>query len=140
MWWKSRKKDNYLVPHRNDLNIMVSVLLEYAEIDFDSGTQLKQALVATFLFGMINAHGMMHGLTPPEIHALGLVVFKDSLHYTDDAAVQSVQECINAADPNYHATMNSILHRGIDDHRQYLDKDLAGLGQNIISILDQFKE
>jgi hypothetical protein len=121
------------------LNTMATALLSVSGLDFDHATQLEQALIGTFLFGIIQTHGMFNGLTPPEIHALALLVFKDSLHYTDSAAAQGVQECINATRPEYHPTMNEIVHRGVDGHKQYLDGNMVALQTNLISILDQFK-
>ena len=63
----------------------------------------------------------------------------DTLHYTDEAATQGVQECINATKPTYHRTMNAILHRGIEGHRQYSEEDYEALSANIHFVLDQFK-
>ena len=140
MWWKKQPKDEHLVPHRNALNAMARDLLKEAGLEFDKASPLEQALVGTFLFGMIQTHGMANKLSPPEIHALALLVFKDTLHYSDSAAAQGVQECINATDPKYHDTMHAILHRGIDGHRQYQEGDREGLSKNIVSILNQFRK
>lgn len=141
MFW-NRKRDNSerLVQHRKELNDMAAALLIVADVDFDQATPLEQALVGTFFFGMVTAHGMTAGLTLPDIHALALIVFKESLHYTDSAAAQAVQESINATSPGYHDTMNAILHRGIDGHAQYLARNTAGLRENINSILEHFRK
>ena len=139
MWWNKKKKEPDLRNHRDDLNAMAAALLRAAGLNFDEAGPLEQALVGTFLFGMIQTHGMMNELQPPQIHALALIVFKDSLHYSDEAAAKAIQECINATSPGYHDTMNAILHRGVDGHRQYLSNDLDGLAKNICSILAQFR-
>ena len=139
MWWNKKKKEPDLKNLRDDLNAMAAALLHAVGLNFDESGQLEQALVGTFLFGMIQTHGMMNELQPPQVHALALLVFKDSLHYTDEAAARAIQECINATSPAYHDTMNAILHRGVDGHRQYLSNDLAGLSENISSILAQFQ-
>ncbi len=139
MWWKKKSKNLQLVPHRNAMNAMAAALLEATAIEFDTASTLEQALVGTFLFGMIHSHGMASKLTPPEVHALALVVFKDTLHYSDSAAAQGIQECINATDPEYHDTMHAILHRGIDGHRQYQAGDRRGLAENIIGVLNRFR-
>ena len=138
MFWKKKRQDLHLVPHREECNKIASSALTASGVGFDSASKLEQALIGTFVFGMISAHGMMNQLQPAEVHALALCVFQDTLHYTVDAAAQGVQECINAAAPSYHPTMNAILHRGIDAHKQYLDGDSDGLSQNIRSILAQF--
>jgi hypothetical protein len=138
MFWKKKPQDLHLVPHREECNKIASSALVASGLEFDSASQLEQALIGTFIFGMISTHGMMNQLQLVEVHAVALCVFQDTLHYTVDAAAQGVQECINAATPNYHPTMNAILHRGIDGHKQYLDGDFNGLSQNIQSILGKF--
>lgn len=119
---------------------MASVALVTSGVQFDRASQLEQALLGTFVFGMVQTHGMVNHLSAPEIHALGLCVFKDTLHYTDQAAAQGIHECINATDPSYHPAMNAILHLGIEGHRQYSVGDAEGLSSNIRSVLDRFKE
>ena len=115
-------------------------LLEASGIEFDAAPPLEQALIGTFYFGMLQTHGMLQQLSAPDIHALALIAYKEHLHYSDSAAAQAVQECINATDPGYHDTMNAILHRGIDGHRQYLMDDFSGLSGNIQSILERFRK
>ena len=117
---------------------MASAALAVSGVDFDSASPLNRALVGTFVFGMIQTHGMMQHLQPPEIHAVALCVFQDTLHYTTEAAAQGVQECINATTPSYHPGLNAILHRGIDGHKQDLDGDAEGLSKNIRFILEQY--
>lgn len=56
---------------------MARVLLSASGIEFDSASKLEQALVGTFLFGMICAEGMSQKLTPAEVHAHALLVFKE---------------------------------------------------------------
>jgi len=138
MFWKKKSQDLHLVPHRDECNKIACAALAASGIEFDRASSLDQALVGTFVFGMLQAHGMMNRLQQPELHAVALCVFEDTLHYTADAAAQGVQECINATAPSYHPTMNAIVHRGIDGHRQYLDRDTDGLSKNIRSILEHF--
>jgi hypothetical protein len=140
MWWNKTQAEPDLVAHREQLNKMAATVLNTSGVHFDSASQLEQALIGTFLFGMLQTHGMFYKLTPPQIHALALLVFKDSLHYTDSAAAQGVQECINATRPDCHRTMNTILHRGIDGHRQYQDGEIDALRMNLTSILDHFRK
>ena len=140
MWWRKKKNKGPLVPDRTALNNMAVKVVAEAKLNFDSAAPLEQALVGTFLFGMIYAYCAQRKMTPPEVHALALIVFVDSLHYTEQAAAEGVQNCINASKPGYHDTMNTILHRGIDAHRQYEAGDFTGLGENIRSVLSHFKK
>jgi hypothetical protein len=118
---------------------LAAQLLKVAEIDFDAATKLQQALIGTFLFGMLTAEGMHTGRSPGEIRAGAICVFQDALHYTPEAAVEGVEHCIQATGPDAHETMKAIIHRGIDGHRQILDGDNTGLAQNIGDILRRFE-
>ena len=139
-WRKKESSSERLVPRRSDLNRMASVLLQVADVEFDQASQLEQALVGTFFFGMLNAYGMLNRLSPPDVQALAILVFQDSLHYSATAAIEAVQHCIDATSPSHHETMNAILHRGIDGHAQYERLDLKGLGANVNSVLVQFRK
>ena len=139
MFWKKKPKNDGLLPRRSECNKMALAALDASGVNFDASSATEQALLGTFVFGMIYTDGMVNRLSPPEVHAIALCVFKDTLHYTDQAAAQGVQECINATRPTYHPTMNVILHRGIEGHRQYTEGDLQSLSENIRFVLAQFK-
>ena len=119
---------------------MGSALLTASRIDFDGASPLDQALVGTFFFGMVYAHGMIKQLAPPQIHALALKAYTEVFHYTPEAAAQAAQSCIDATSPNNHDTMNAILHRGIDGHAQFISGNIAALGENIRSVLEHFRK
>ena len=114
-------------------------LLRVAAVDFDRSDALTQALIGTFLFGMLHAHAMSSKRTPEEARNLAISVFERVLHYSAAAAVEGVEHCIEATRPGVHETMNAILHRGIDGHRQYIEGDAAGLERNVKSVLEQFR-
>ena len=139
-WGKKAPRDTDLAEDRAQLNSMARAFLEVTALDFDRASALHQALVGTFYFGMVMAHCMAARLRPAEVHALGLLVFQDSLHYTPDAAIQAVQACIDATEPGAHDTMNAILHRGIEGHRQFMAGDLEGLAGNMHAVLAHFDE
>ena len=117
---------------------MAKHLLDVAEIDFDNCGRVRQAVVGTFVFGMVNAYGMSARHTPQEIAEVAIQVFENVLHYTPEAAGEGVQQCIEATRPSGHETMNAIMHRGIDGHRQYLASDSIGLKENINGVLARF--
>jgi hypothetical protein len=140
MFWRRKNDKLPLVPHREECNRIAAAALGASGIEFDRASQLQQALVGTFVFGMIHAECMKHALTLPQAHAIALCVFQDSLHYTPQAAAEGVQACIDATAPGVHDTMRAIVHRGIDAHAQFLADDIAALSENVRSILSQFAE
>lgn len=139
MFWRKKTASSVQDPLQSRGNILATQLLKAAEVDFDGATKLQQALIGTFLFGMLTAEGMMNRRSPNEIREAAIRVFQDALHYTPQAATEGVEHCIHAIAPNGHDTMKAIVHRGIDGHRQVVDGDDAGLAQNIGDVLRQFE-
>ena len=137
-WGRKRHQDRNLTRDRDELNAMGAELLSLVSFEFDKASPLQQALVGTFFFGMVSAHGMAAKRTLVEVHALALLAFQDSLHYTPAAATQAVQACIEATEPGAHDTMDAVLHRSIDGHAQFVAGDIDGLAGNLRSILDHF--
>ena len=138
MFWSRKTEKPPLLPHREECNRIAGAVLRVSGIEFDRASQLQQALVGTFVFGMIHAECMKHALAPPQAHAIALCVFQDTLHYTSKAAAEGVQACIDATAPGVHDTMRAIMHRGIDGHAQFFAGDTEALTENVRSILSQF--
>lgn len=138
MFWKGKAgARGGLAEQRDEANAMARQLLECANVDFDRGSPLQQALVGTFLFGMLSAQWMSKKQSG-DPRALAISVFQDTLHYTPEAADQGVQGCIEVTKPGVHDTMNAIVHRGIDGYRQFLEQDFAGLSTNVGDVLRKF--
>lgn len=134
-----KRADQSLSRHQVEANAMGAAVLQASGINFDSSAALEQALVGTFFFGMVTAHGMLHHLSPLQVHALALRAFVEEFHYSEAAAAQAAQSCIDVVRPGVHDTMNAILHRGIDGHRQHISGQTRALEENIQSVLAHFK-
>jgi hypothetical protein len=125
-------------PLRSRGNTLAAQLLTASGIHFDTATPIEQALLGTFLFGMLYAEGMVARHSPTEIREAAIGVFEDTLHYTPQAATEGIENCIQATAPNAHETMRAIIHRGIEGHRQAASGDNSGLAQNIGDVLRHF--
>ncbi|MDX2111697.1 MAG: Imm48 family immunity protein [Verrucomicrobiota bacterium] len=138
MFWKRKSEKHSLLLRREECNRVVRAALSASGIEFDRASLLQQALVGTFVFGMIYAECLAHSLQPPEVHAIALCVFQDTLHYTPEAAAQGVQACIASTDPGAHETIRLMMHRGIQGYAQHAAGDVDGLVANLRDILRQF--
>ena len=138
MFWNRKTEKPALLPQREECNRIAAAALRASGIEFDRASQLQQALVGTFVFGMIHAECTKYGLALPQAHAIALCVYQDTLHYTPKAAAEGVQACIDATSPGVHDTMRAIMHRGIDGHAQFSVGDTAALSANVRGILAQF--
>ncbi|HEX7028379.1 MAG TPA: Imm48 family immunity protein, partial [Gammaproteobacteria bacterium] len=97
--FRKRAHSKAVQRHIGEANAMSAALLSASGVEFDSASKLEQALIGTFYFGMLTAHGMLHALSPREVHELALASFELGLHYTPAAAMEATEECIAAATP-----------------------------------------
>lgn len=134
------RRKHPLVQASAAVNDMGNALIAASGLKFDHASQLEQALIGTFFFGMAYAHGRCNKLSPPQIHALALKAYMEIFHYTPEAAAQAAQACIDASAPGGHDTMNTILHRGIDGHAQFTSGNVTALAENIRLVLMQFQK
>jgi len=139
-FWKRKPEPPSLVEHRETCNRYAAMALEASGVDFDHASQLRQALIGTFVFGIVFSECQKQKLEPPQVHALALCVFQDTLHYTTEAAAQGVQACIDATAPGVHDTMRAIMHKGIDGHALCEKSKHQELSTLICEILNQFPE
>jgi Immunity protein 48 len=116
--------ENHLVPIRREIAEMAERLFDVIGIPFEQTSELQRQLLAAFAFGMTFAIGQLNRLSPPEVHALAIWYLTDVFRYANHQAVAFAENLIAAAsDRNQHPTMNAIIHRGIDGHRQWQQRE-----------------
>lgn len=121
---------------RRDVTAMSGALFDALGVPFEQATELERQVLAAFAFGMASTAGWMAKATQPEVHALALACLVDVFHYNPPQAAAFSQQLIDAAaDPTVHDTLNAIIHRGIDGHRQWLQGNLADLAVNLKGVL-----
>lgn len=95
---------------------------------------MQRQIMGAFLFGVGFAHGMMHRLTHPQIHALSISVLVDVLAYSVEQAGEFSGDLIDAANAGPEDTLNAIIHRGIDGHLQLTSGENDDLRANLLGI------
>jgi hypothetical protein len=123
-----------LVEHRTQIANFGKDLLQICGIEFVQTTELQRQICGAFLFGVVFTHGKSNGLTPPDIQALAITMLKDVLEYSVEQAGAFSSRLIQATKAGQKDTMNSIIHRGIDGHRQLLAADHNRLRQNLLGV------
>jgi hypothetical protein len=128
--------ESHLAPVRAEIDAMANELFGVIGVPFEQTSELQRQVLAAFAFGMIFAEGNLKGLRPPEVHALVILCLTDVFKYAAHQAAPFGADLISAASTNSrNRTTNAIIHRGIDGHRQWQQKDLDGLKANIEGIL-----
>jgi hypothetical protein len=116
--------EKHLVPIRREVAEMAEGLFDVIGIPFEQTSELQRQLLAAFAFGMTFAIGQLNRLTAPEVHALAIFYLMDVFRYADHQAVAFAENIIAAAsDRKHHPTINAIIHRGIDGHRQWHQRE-----------------
>ena len=121
-----------LKPLRSEIEDMTTDLLEACGVGFDQTTELQRQLLAAFGFGMVFAIGQIRKLTPPEVHALFILLLQDVFGYAPHQAVAFAAHLIECSGPKpENPTIRQVIHRGVDGHRQWSSRDMHGLQENI---------
>ncbi len=126
-----------LRPIRSQIAVMCSELLATSSIPYDKTTESQRQLLAGFAFGMVFAVGQIEKLSPPEVHALALTMLMDSFRYADHQAAAFAQLLIGASsDKDVHPVFNAVIHRGIDGHYQWQERQTTELRKNLQEVFD----
>ena len=114
---------------------MADELFDVMILPFAHSTELQRQVLATFAFGMVYHLAQLRTLTPAEVHALSIAMLMDVFRYSDHQAVSFTDQLISvSADATIHATMNAIIHRGIDGYELWVKDDQVALQDNIAEI------
>ena len=132
------ESDNKVARTVSEFSIIVDYFLDHSGIVWNTDEMALQVLSA-YVFGMLNAQGMSIGLTPPEIHAVLLALLNKKLGYSLEGSAQFAQQLINATKPQFHPTINHLIHRGIDGHAAWMRGQHALVVQDYLSCLEQLQ-
>ena len=113
---------------------MGNELFSVLDIPFEETTELQRQLLASFSFGMLFAVGQLNKLTPPEVHALSIYLLVDVFKYSEYQAVPFTEVLIASSSGRGNSTINAVIHRGIDGHRQWEGRQMSELKSNIEDI------
>lgn len=117
--------------------IMLDKLINVTQLNLND-EQEKQVLSA-YLFGMLNSYGKEFGATPVDIQASLIKLLTNKLNYSIETATQLSQFIINSTDREFHPTVFSIIHRGLEGYYMYKEKDYIKLANDFNYILEAIK-
>ena len=112
---------------------MIDKLLEIVSVDLTD--DLDKQIVSAYFFGMLNGKAHQESLAPTDVQAIMIRVGVDKLGYPTQAAYQMTQFVIGATDKDFHPTVNTIIHRGINAYYLYVDKKYEKLKADFQSIM-----
>jgi len=101
---------------------------------FEEATELQRQLLASFSFGMLFVTGQLNKLASPEFHALSICLLLDVFKYSEHQAVSFAEDLILSSSGRGNPTINAVIHRGIDGHRQWGGRLRSELKSNLEDI------
>lgn len=117
---------------------MVKELLGLITIDIED--ELTKQVIVAYIFGLLNAKvSQDSGLDPMVIQAQMIRIGIEQLSYSEEASYQMTQFLIDATDPDFHPTVNAIIHRGIDAYQMYSEKRFEELAADLTDIINLVK-
>lgn len=126
--------DTSLLEHRQQVTAYGQALFRISQVEFANTTEMQRQVCGAFLFGIIFVYGQLHRLTPPDVHALAISMLMDVLQYSTEQAGAFSTSLIEASSAGPQNTMNAIIHRGIEGHRQLTAGEGETLRQNLLGI------
>jgi hypothetical protein len=123
-----------LLEHRQQVTAYGTELFRVCGIEFAKTSEMQRQVSGAFLFGVAYAHGRVHQLAPPDVHALVISLLMDVLRYSAEQAGAFSSRLVQATSAGPNDTMKAIIHRGIDGHRQLTSGEHDALRQNLLGI------
>ncbi|MBB6020419.1 hypothetical protein HNR77_001480 [Paenibacillus sp. JGP012] len=135
------ENDAILAAAASELEQMVNQVCERIGTPLHETTELQRQVLAAFGFGAVYSITHRDRLTEPQAHALSIRMLIKPFNYSEQQAVDFVDDLIRvASNEETHPVMNTIIHRGINGHVQFVQEDHEALGRNIQEILDAVQQ
>ena len=85
---------------------------------------------------MINAYAIDEKIEQPIVHGIMIGVLINEFKYSEKQASEFTQVLINSTDREYHPTMYTIIHRGIQAYYDYKEDKEKEVYDNLTYIID----
>ncbi|MED1665249.1 Imm48 family immunity protein [Brevibacillus laterosporus] len=123
-----------------ELSLLSKKIFDLIAIKFEETTELERQVIAAFCFGAINVIVQRDDLSQPQAHALTIALLVNVFKYSENQAVSFADDLIKATRKEHHPVMNTIIHRGIDGHYQYINNMDIELKKNITDVIKAIKK
>lgn len=108
-------KDIFKIDNSKVINNLFKIL----ETNLEETTEIERQIMSAFSFGMINAKALEQNIDQPTVHGTMIGLLINEFKYSEIQASEFTQTLINSTDREYHPTMYTIIHRGIQGYYDY---------------------
>jgi hypothetical protein len=126
--------------HRAQMAKYGNDVLRICELELSTLSEADREICGAFFFGIAFVYGKLKGLDQAEIHALIVSTLQDVLRFDLERARAFSLVLIQATKPANNPRLNSIIHRGIDGHRQLTSGESDSLQSNFLRLLQTHTE
>ena len=114
------------------------IMSHYGDAHFQGDTQAKQIL-SVYAFGGISAFAIQHQMSPPQAHAVCLVLFTKFFEFEPADAANKAEAVITAA-PDKKSHLYRIIHRGADGFMHWQQHSDDGAAKDFAEIMVHFQK
>ncbi|WP_413367389.1 Imm48 family immunity protein [Lysinibacillus sp. 3P01SB] len=115
---------------------MVAAIFNMLDIYTEELTELERQIISAFSFGMINGAAMEEGADPMTVQGTMAGVLIRQFGYSENQAVDFMQQLIESTNREFHPTMYVIIHRGLEGYYDYRDQQYSLVHENLTDIID----
>ncbi|GAA0086306.1 hypothetical protein UT300007_27450 [Clostridium sp. CTA-7] len=115
---------------------MADDLFKILEINLEETSEVERQIISAFAFGMINAYAMEEKVEPATVHGVTIGILINEFKYSEKQASEFTQTLINSTNREYHPTMYTIIHRGIQAYYDYKNAKEKEVYDNLTYIID----
>lgn len=127
-----------LKEYNKRVNEAVDIIIHAVGKNVSDYDEIEKQVVCAFTFGIINAFSLKEEMKAIQIQGTVISVLIDKFNYSVNLATQFCEFLIQCTNSEFHPTMNTIIHKGIDGY-QYLD-NVNVLKENILKMISIIKQ
>lgn len=121
---------------KSDSDKIIKIVRKIQDIlSINNDNPLEKQVLSAYLFGMINKFSQDYKWSKVETEAILIRILIENLRYTEKESVELSEFLIQSTSPEFHPTINAIIHRGIEAAFLYESDDLGSLKEDFMDIL-----
>ena len=120
------------------INEIVDIILRASGMDISEMDEQEKQIMGAYCFGNLNGYSLINQINAVQIQSAMIAVLVQRFNYEPAVAAQFCDFLIKCTERDYHPTMNTIIHRGIEGYYQLSDTEK--LRENILEIIKMVKK
>lgn len=107
----------------SEVDEIADIIISAYNKPIDSYDDVEKQIVPAYVFGCVNTYALeFENGGVKEVRDAMLHILKDKFMYSNEYAAEMFGFLVNCTDPEFHSTVNAVIHRGIDAYGMLNDE------------------